>query len=110
MSTVNQEVAQGAVKHGQQAFQKFAGNKPLEVIRAECEAQGVQFIDSQYRRGSDYVTLRSPNAWVMFSVFNGRFFGKTPDGIEFSSDDKRDGTPWFDALLEFFYVRTGAAS
>jgi hypothetical protein len=30
--------------------------------------------------------------------------GMTPDGTEFSSDDRRDGTPWFDALLRFFYV------
>jgi hypothetical protein len=89
-------------------YRKFAGNKTLDVIRAQCKAQGVQFIDSQYKRGSDFVTLRSPDAWVMFSVFNGRFFGRTPDGVEFMSDDKRDGTPWFDALLDFFYVRKPA--
>jgi hypothetical protein len=89
-------------------YRKFAGNKTLDVIRAQCEAQGVQFIDSQYKRGSDFVTLRSPDAWVMFSVFNGRFFGRTPDGIEFSSEDRRDGTPWFDALLDFFYERKPA--
>jgi hypothetical protein len=86
----------------------FGGNRPLEEIQALCRAQGVEFIDVQHRRGSDYVTLRSPGAWVMFNTFNGRFFGKTPDNIEFSSDDKRDGTPWFDALLNFFYVPKAA--
>jgi hypothetical protein len=91
------------------SYTKFAGNKTLAQIRAQCKAQGVQYIDSQYRRGSDFVTLHSPGAYVMFSAFNGRFFGKTPDGITFSSDDKRDGTPWFDALLRFFYVEKRAA-
>lgn len=90
-------------------MKKFAGNKTLSQIRAQCKAQRVQFIDSQWRRGSDYVTLKSPGAWVMFNTFNGRFFGETPDGFEFNSNDKLDGTPWFDALLNFFYVAKAAA-
>jgi hypothetical protein len=85
-------------------FKTFAGNRPLKEIRAMCKAQGVQLIDSQWKRGSDYVTLRSPGAYVMFNTFNGTFFGKTPANVEFSSDDRRDGEPWFDALLNFFYV------
>lgn len=90
-------------------YAKFAGNKPLGVIRAQCKQQGVQFDDSHWKHGSDFVTLRSPGACVMFNTFNGRFFGRTPDGIEFDGADKRDGTPWFDALLRFFYVESVAA-
>jgi hypothetical protein len=84
-------------------FRRFAGNKPLGVIRAQCVAQGVEFDNTQFKLGSDYICLRSPGARVLFNTFNGTFFGTTPDGTKFTSSDKRDGTPWFDALLDFFY-------
>jgi hypothetical protein len=45
----------------------------------------------------------SDSGQVLYNVFNGRFFGTTPEGVQFASEDDRDGTPWFDALLNFFY-------
>lgn len=94
------------------AYKTFAGNKSLEQIKAQCNAAGVEFDDSRWRvNGDDYVVVSGGGAEVFFNTFNGRFFGTTPDGIAFSSDDKLDGAPWFDALLNFFYVaKAGATS
>jgi hypothetical protein len=39
-------------------------------------------------------------------MFNGRFFGKTEKGIEFTSDNtKHDSEPWFQALLKVVLVK-----
>lgn len=91
---------------------KFAGTKPLATIKAQCKAAGVEFDDHLYReRGDDHIALRSPGAIVLFNSFNGRFFGNAPDGTRFSSDDRRDGEPWFDALPRFFYIaKAGGAT
>jgi hypothetical protein len=102
-------------------MEKFAGNKTPEQIKAQCKAQGLVFDDRRYQTmGDDHVVVRGGGAYAIFNTFNGRFFGTTPDGTEFTSDDTLDGTPWFDALLRFFYVekkakrarstKTGAAS
>jgi len=90
-------------------MKKFAGNKTLAQIKAQCKAAGIEFDDSRYKKGDDHVAIRSPGVMVLFSSFNGRFFGNTPDGQEFSSDDELDGTPWFDRLLSFFYVEKASA-
>ena len=82
----------------------FLGNKSLEQIKAQCKRDGVEFRDALFKKGYDHVSLHSPKVKVVFNTVNGRFFGYTPDGIKFFSDDKRDGTPWFDALLNYFYV------
>jgi hypothetical protein len=91
-------------------MQTFAGNKTLEQIKAQCKAQGLAFDDYLYRTaGHDHVRISGGGARVLFNTFNGRFIGITPDGVAFSSDDKLDGTPWFDALLRFFYVEKKSA-
>lgn len=90
-------------------MKKFAGNKTLAQIKAQCKAAGIEFDDSRYKKGDDHVAIRSPGVMVLFSSFNGRFFGNTPDGKKFSSDDALDGAPWFDQLLNFFYVEKAAA-
>jgi hypothetical protein len=88
----------------------FAGIKTLPQIKAQCEAAGIEFDDRRYKKGDDHVAIRSPGVLVLFSAFNGKFFGNTPDGKKFSScDPKLDGTPWFDQLLSFFYVEKVAA-
>ena len=85
-------------------FKTFGGNRSLDEIERQCKAQGVVFDDYRYRMvGDDFVRIHGGGAWVLFNTFNGNFFGQTPDGEQFASDDKRDGTPWFDALLNFFY-------
>jgi hypothetical protein len=89
---------------------KFLRHKTYDEIRQQCAAAGIELDTSKYDEGSDYIVVSStgPNgekARVLYSTVNGNFFGTTPDGTEFSSDDKRlDGTPWFDALLNFFLV------
>jgi hypothetical protein len=81
----------------------FVRHKSVEEIAEQCEAAGVQLDRSSFERGGDYIYLTSPGVTVGFNTFNGRFFGKTPEGVQFSSDDRRDGIKWFDALLDFFY-------
>jgi hypothetical protein len=92
----------------------FKRTKSLEEIRQQCKVAGVDLDTRLFDDGADHVTLRSTDgkrgAVVIFNAFNGRFFGTTPDGTQFSSDDKRDGTPWFDALLEFFYSDKATAA
>lgn len=92
-------------------MKKFAGHKTVDQIREQCLAQGVTLDTRLYDSGSsDYIKLTSTDgktsAEVLYSSFNGRFFGQFTPGREFNSDDASlDGTPWFDALLEFFYIR-----
>jgi hypothetical protein len=103
----------------------FQGNKPLTTIKQQCKDQGVTFDDFAFRvNGSDYVWLGverglradgSPwvetrddqeKGYVSFNTFNGVFWGRTPDGIEFhSSRTEHEKAEWFQALLSFFYVK-----
>lgn len=104
-------------------MKKFAGVKTMDVIRAQCKAEGVALDDYGMRMsGADYVCLGAPKGVekrrdgtpfvdatkrgnVMFSAFNGSFFGTTPEGIRFHSDDTNfEHTKWFRQLLEFFYT------
>lgn len=83
----------------------FAGNKSLTVIQQQCQAAGLTYDQSAFERGSDFVRISAGGAHVLYSTFNGRFFGQTPDGIRFSSDSTaHESEDWFQALLSFFYV------
>lgn len=95
----------------------FSGNKPLAVVKAQCKAAGIDYNDREFRRvGSDFVcitTVKGQNhtGQVLYNTFNGRFFGTTPDGTEFSSDStKFENEAWFQALLSFFYVESKRAA
>lgn len=86
-------------------FKKYKGTKSLEVIQAQCVAQGLVLNRQRYDEGDDFVTVHSPQApgaVVFFNTFNGRFFGTTHTGLEFRSDQELDELPWFSALLDFF--------
>lgn len=91
-------------------MKKFAGNKPLDVIKAQCEAQGVHFNEFLFLAGSDYVVLTSikgdnDSGQVLYNTCSGLFFGTTPDGVQFdSAETTHENEPWFQALLSFFYV------
>lgn len=87
-------------------MKKFAGNKTRDQVKAQCEALGLEFDDTKYEQeGSDYTVIRGGGAEVLWSSWNGRFFGTTDTGVEFSSDnDTHEGEPWFQALLSFFYI------
>lgn len=108
-------------------MKKFAGNRPLAEIIANAKAQGVAVDDYNYRvQGRDMIAfgVASPFnfrpdgskfvscmpgcvGWVLYNAASGRFCGRTPEGLDFNSDAKRPlyrNTPWFQALLSFFYV------
>ena len=99
----------------------YTGVKPLSVIRAQCKEQGVAVDDFNYREHySDYIALGPHGGFrpdgspfvhaaqacgVMFNTFNGRFYGMNIEGNYFSSADTTHAhEPWFQALLDFFYV------
>lgn len=81
-----------------------------DEAKAACATAGYQFDDEKYiKNGSDYVRVvgqfGDKQAAVLYSSWNGRFFGATTDGIQFSSENSdHDGQPWFDAMLDFFNV------
>lgn len=86
-------------------MKKFAGIKSRAQVKAQCKAAGVEFDDNAYKKGSDFTVLRGGGAKVIWSSWNGKFYGTTPDGVSFSSDsDRFDNEPWMQALLKFFYV------
>lgn len=88
----------------------FAGIKTLPQIKHQCKVAGIKFDDGRYKNGDDHIAIRSPGVLVLFSSFNGKFFGNTPDGTHFDSCDAAlDGTPWFDQLLSFFYTEKATA-
>lgn len=106
-------------------MKKFAGNRPLADIIAAAREQGVAVDDYNWRvNGADRIAfgvadkhLRRPDGsqfvrtagtgkgWVLYSGFNGTFWGQTERGIKFdSSSTRHERAPWFQALLAFFYV------
>lgn len=88
-------------------MKKFAGNKPIETILAQCKAQGVPVDMRKFRdEGSDYITIGTPGlGHILYNTFNGTFLGRTPDGIEFNSNTAdHDDQLWMQALLAFVYV------
>lgn len=98
----------------------FARHRNIAEIRTLCRDLGVALNDRKYRvDGWDTVVvgchahqMRDPGAaYVIYNTFNGTFFGRTADGIEFdSSDTKHENERWFQQLLEFFYVEKPATA
>lgn len=83
----------------------FAGNKPIATIFEQCQAQGLEVVRTSYDRGGDHIGISGGGCTVVYNVFNGRFWGDTPSGDEFSSDSVAHETDaWFQALLAFFYA------
>lgn len=90
----------------------FARHKTSDEVRKACALAGYLIDTSDYSRGGDHIRVRFVHEdvafIVMFNTVNGRFFGH-PAGVGTeamftSDDDGLDGEPWFDALLDFFYV------
>lgn len=87
----------------------FLRHKTYEEIKAQCKEQGLRFGDVLYlNHGYDTVSIKRAEGaldQVVYNTVNGRFFGNTDYGLRFSSDYvEHDGEPWFQALLDFFYV------
>ena len=85
-------------------YKRFSGHKTYHQIKAQCKRDGVAFGHAAYKNGYDMVYLRSPGVLVAYDTTTGCFYGTVPDYGDFSSADKLDGRPWFDALLAYFYV------
>jgi hypothetical protein len=93
-------------------MKKFSRHKTYAEILAQCEAQGIPFNDYLYRRGgSDTVVVNSVYGrghfpgHAIYNTFNGWFFGTTPEGVQFdSASTKHEKQPWYQDLLNFFYV------
>lgn len=88
----------------------FAGNKKLADIKRQCKECGIQFDDANFKKGSDFVVIRTKrndnsSGVVLYNTFNGNFTGTTDKGIDFDSQrTEHEAEPWFQALLSFFYV------
>lgn len=83
----------------------FKGNRPLHEILKQCKDQCVPVDRRRFDEGWDHIIVGDPNnGYVLYNTFNGRFFGQTPEGLQFSSDETvYDNEDWFIALLNFFY-------
>jgi hypothetical protein len=89
---------------------KFARHKTFEEVVRACHQQEVYCDTAAHERGGDTICVGAPArtpgcGWVVYSTFNGRFFGSTPYGVHIDSDSQtHDGEPWMQALLKFFYA------
>ena len=92
-------------------MQKFARHKTLDEIEMACREVGFALDTTEFDKGSDHVKIAFVHDGetfdVLYNTFNGRFFGPSrmsSDGYFTSDDASLDATPWFQALLNFFYV------
>jgi len=86
----------------------FSGVRSLTEIKQLCAEQNVPLDDTRHKRFADDHVLvgDKTSGYALFNTFNGRFFGKTPEGVSYSSDsDTHENEAWFQALLNFFYVK-----
>lgn len=88
----------------------FQRHKTYEEIKAQCKEQGLVFNGTCHNAlDTDVVCVKraegSPDH-VVFNLHTGDFWGHN-ENMFFHSDRRTspDGTPWFDALLNFFYVK-----
>lgn len=89
-------------------MKKFARHRSLDELRNLCVERGVALNTDRYDcEGSDYVVVSGlfgrRRLVVIYSVVNGRFFGKRGDQ-RFSESSPCDGQPWFDAILDLVYA------
>ncbi|HFT8008589.1 TPA: hypothetical protein ACU9T0_006549 [Burkholderia cenocepacia] len=103
----------------QPEIKKFTRHITGEELIAACDREGFPCLPRKYlEEGADQIRFGFQHGRVyvtaLYNTVNGRAFGEYEPlkrkrqlgekGIEFSTDDKLDGTPWFDALLSFLYV------
>lgn len=91
---------------------QYSGVRPLHRIEMECYKNGWDFDRSRYDAGSDYVTFEfrhgKKKVVVVYSSFNGKFIVKQGKKMITESSTDMDGTPWYDALLDFIYLPLAA--
>jgi hypothetical protein len=89
----------------------YGGTKPFKEIKAAVKKNGWPWNQKKYDAGSDWVTFGfvgpdSRRREVVFCSFNGRFIVKGDGDIGLVTEEstEMDGTPWYDALLDFIYT------
>ncbi len=90
-------------------MQKFARHRSVDELKVICAERGFRIAVEAYDAGSDHISvspvIERETYRVVYSGFNGRFFGHAPNGDLFSSDRADlDAEPWFQALLNLFYT------
>lgn len=93
-------------------MRKFTKVRKLEEIMDTCVKRGWQWDSRLHDAGSsDFIkiTFKITNmrveGHVLFSSFNGKFFGQLKDGTKFDSQKSdHDNVPWFEELLKTFYT------
>ncbi len=95
-------------------MKKFAGHRGVSALKALCAEKGVQIDTTKHDRNfSDFVSLRGvfckTSVTMIYSVFNGTFFGETAQGASFNESSPFDDEPWFAAILDLLYLPLEAA-
>lgn len=91
-------------------MKRYIRHMTVDELRTACAAKGIVLDTNKYDvEGSDYVTLDftfdGERYRTLYNTFNGRFFGRSDGGINFSSDkEEHDAEAWFQALMDFVYV------
>lgn len=96
----------------------FERPKTAEEIRSQVALVPGLIMDTKlYDLGSDRFTVRSDHpdwknmGYVIYAPFNGSILGMDASspgnsGVVFNELSTFDGEPWFDAIMDFFYVQT----
>lgn len=89
-------------------MQKFARHRSVDELKALCAERSYRIKTDLYEAGSDHISvfpvIDGETISVLYSGFNGRFFGWR-NGIVFASGmEHLDQEPWFQALLNLFYT------
>lgn len=89
----------------------FARHRRLDELKQLGAERGITINTDRHdnpRIASDFVTLTGEFAdkklTVVYSVFNGNFYGRTEDGLTFTHGSLHDDEPWFADLLNLVFV------
>lgn len=90
----------------------YARHRTSTEVKALAAMKGFTVDSTKYdAQGYDHIVVHMPGPSrtlipVLYNTVNGRFFHASANVVDsFTSDNpKLDGQPWFDAMLEFFYV------
>jgi hypothetical protein len=83
----------------------YARGKTSAKFVEAAQSAGLTVNTAAFEAGGDWVvfhgTLHDVPLHGLFNTINSRVIGTFgADNADFSTDDSRDGTPWFDAVLD----------
>lgn len=88
-------------------MRKFSGNKPLSIIETNCRKNGWPWNSKSYDQGGDYIVFGFEHLGrrfeILYNTVNGTFLTKHGRTTITEKSIHLDGTPWYDALLDFIY-------